>query len=287
MTLTSGGGDGLYVLLKTEEEADGTVVETFSSSEGVLSAWGPIQHGGPVCGILTRAIERCQPRVGTRLSRIAVEILGPVPVDEVRVQARVVRPGRRIELVQASLEARDESGEWRPAATASAWRLATQPTDDVERHADPVIAVPDDVGVVDTGLHLPDIWPRTGFISSVHWHITESGDEPGQPTMAWIKLLRPLVEGEETTPTVRLMTVADVANGVGARLDPLVHTFLNADVTVHLHAQPAGEWTGIRAETSVGPDGIGLSAASLHGSNGPVGRIAQTLLVERHGPFDA
>ena len=47
MIPTSGGGDGLYVLLKAEEEPDGTVVETFSSSEGVLSAWGPIQHGGP------------------------------------------------------------------------------------------------------------------------------------------------------------------------------------------------------------------------------------------------
>ena len=286
MIQSAGGGDGLYVLLKTEEEPDGTVVETFSSSEGVLSAWGPIQHAGPVAGVLTRAIERCQPREGTRLSRITVEILGPVPVDEIRVHARVVRPGRRIELLHAALEARDADGDWRPTATAAAWRLATQPTAEVERHADPVIEVPGDVGVVDTGLHLPDIWPRKGFISSVHWHITEHGDEPGQPTMAWIKLLRPLVEGEETSPTTRLMTVADVANGVGARLDPLVHTFLNADLTVHLHAEPTGEWTGIRAETSVGPDGIGMSAASLHGSNGPVGRIAQTLLVERHGLFD-
>lgn len=286
MSHSLAGGDGLYVLLKAEEEPDGTLVETFSSSEGVLSAWGPIQHGGPVSGLLTRAIERCRPREGTRLSRITIEILGPVPVAEVRVQARVVRPGRRIELVQAQLEALDDAGEWRAAATASAWRLATQPTEEVERHADPVLPVPDDVGVVDTGLHLPDIWPRRGFISSVHWHITEHGDEPGQPTMAWIKLLRPLVEGQETSPVVRLMTVADVANGVGARLDPLVHTFLNADVTVHLHAEPAGEWTGIRAETSVGPDGIGMSAASLHGSNGPVGRIAQTLLVERHGLLD-
>lgn len=283
MTYVPGGGNGLYTLLKTREAEDGTLVETFASNDGVTSAWGPIQHGGPVSGLLTRAVEQCQPRDGTRLSRITVEILGPVPVEEIRVSARILRPGRRIELVGAQLEARTAEGEWRPVATASAWRLATQPTDDVVRHADPVIPLPADVGVVDTGLHLPEIWPRTGFISSVHWHITDHGTEPGQPTMAWIKLLRPLVEGEEPSPTVRLMTVVDVANGVGARLDPLVHTFLNADVTVHLHAEPDGEWTGIRAETSVGPDGIGTSAASLHGASGPVGRIAQTLLVERHG----
>lgn len=283
MTHHAAGGDGLYVLLKTEDDVDGATSETFSTSGGVASAWGPLQHGGPVSGLLTRAMEQCRPREGTRLSRITVEILGPVPIDEVRVTARVVRPGRRIELLNAVLEARDPSGEWRAAASAAAWRLATQPTHDVVRHADPVIALPSDVGVVDTGLHLPDIWPRGGFISSVQWHITDHGTEPGQPTMAWIKLLRPLVEGEEPTPTVRLMTVADVANGVGARLDPLVHTFLNTDVSVHLHAEPSGEWTGIRAETSVGPDGIGTSTGSLHGADGPVGRIAQTLLVERHG----
>lgn len=220
------GGDGLHLLLKTEDGPDGTLHETFSSSGGVASARGQIQHGGPVSGLLARALEQCAPREGTRLSRSSVEILGPIPIEEVRVSARVVRPGRRIELLNAVLEARDPSGEW---------------------------------------------------------HITDHGTEPGQPTMAWVKLLRPLVEGEEPTPTVRLMTVADVANGVGARLDPLVHTFLNTDVSVHLHAEPSGEWTGIRAETSVGPDGIGMSTASLHGAEGPVGRIAQTLLVERHG----
>ncbi|GGD28475.1 thioesterase family protein [Nocardioides daphniae] len=283
MTHPAGGGDGLYVLLKTEDGPDGTTYETFSSSHGVASAWGPIQHGGPLSGLLTRAMEQCAPREGTRLSRVTVEILGPVPIDEVRVSARVVRPGRRVELVNAVLEARDPAGAWRPAATAAAWRLANQPTHDVSRHADPVVALPDDVGVVDTGLHLPDVWPRAGFISSVHWHITDHGTDPGTPTTAWLKLLRPLVEGEEPTPTVRLMTVVDVANGVGARLDPMTHTFLNTDVSVHLHAPPSGEWTGIRAETSVGPDGIGLSAGSLHGADGPVGRIAQTLLVERHG----
>ncbi|QCX28132.1 hypothetical protein [Nocardioides jishulii] len=38
-------------------------------------------------------------------------------------------------------EARDPFGEWRAAASAAAWRLATQPTHDEVRHADPVIAL--------------------------------------------------------------------------------------------------------------------------------------------------
>ena len=89
------------------------------------------------------------------------------------------------------------------------------------------------------------------------------------------------MEGEETSPTSRLMTVADVANGIGARLDPMTHTFMNTDVSVHLQREPEGEWTGIEAETSVGPDGIATSAAVLHGAGAPLGRIAQTTLVQR------
>ena len=280
--IIAAGGDGLYTLLKTELDDQGLACETFATSLAVSSAWGPIQHGGPVSGLLTRAMERCHPREGTRLSRITVEILGAVPVAEIRVTARVARPGRRIELLHAVLEARDPAGEWRPAASAAAWRLATQDTSEVVRSADAPVALPPDVGLVDTGLHLPAIWPRAGFISALDWHITSQGIEPGEPTMAWVRLLRPLVEGEEPSPAVRLMTVADVANGIGARLDPTTHTFMNTDVSVHLHREPDGEWTGIQAETSVGPDGIATSAAVLHGASGPVGRIAQTILVERH-----
>ena len=121
-------------------------------------------------------------------------------------------------------------------ATAAAWRLATQPTAEVERHADPVIEVPGDVGVVDTGLHLPDIWPRKGFISSVHWHITEHGDEPGQPTMAWIKLLRPLVEGMvfrgvllPGDENAMLREIIEVRTGLDLSLAPLMVERLAGD----------------------------------------------------------
>ena len=56
-----------------------------------------------------------------RIGRITVEILGPVPLAPLTVEARVVRPGRSVELLEASLAGPD--GE---VMRASAWRVAVE-----------------------------------------------------------------------------------------------------------------------------------------------------------------
>lgn len=261
---------------------DGVLTETFAPSEHLASPWGPqMQHGGPVAAVIARAIDRCDPRPMTRLARLSVEILGAVPMTEVRVSARVLRPGRRIELLTATLEAQDSSGAWRPAAIGTAWRLATQPTDDVVNHADPAKTQPGD----DSGdLHdydLLDSWRVGGFVEALTWRVDHIGTTPTDHTTAWTHLAHPLIDGEEITALERVIAAADTTNGIGARLNPADFTFLNCDMTVHLFAPPTGAWFGLEAETSVGPDGIGMSAGVIHSDNGPVGRVSQTVLVER------
>ena len=65
-------GVGCYRSLGTVDR-DGTL-EVFEPTVHTASGWGPnMQHGGPVSGLLTRAIERHQ-RPGTRISRVTVEI---------------------------------------------------------------------------------------------------------------------------------------------------------------------------------------------------------------------
>ena len=83
------------------------------------------------------------------------------------------------------------------------------------------------------------------------------------------------------TPLERLFAVADAANGIGAKLQPNEWTFLNTDLAVHVFRIPAGEWVGIRAETSYGPDGIGTTIGTLLDETGAVGSIQQSVLVRR------
>lgn len=275
MVVMSDGRTGCYRLVDVD---DTTGAETFEATEFSASGWGPnMQHGGPVAGLLTRAIEHLA-RPGARISRMGVDLLGAVPVSTVRVRAWNERPGRRIALLAAEMTAQSPEGPWRTVATAHAWQLATEPTADVAHRADSTIAPPDGGGHPDIGLD--PSW-RVGFVTALEWHVADLTRAPGTPTVAWVRLTEPLVAGESPTDLQRLMTIADVANGVGARLDARVFTFMNTDLSAVLFEQPRGEWVGIQAEMSVGAEGIAMTSAVLHDVSGPIGRLTQTVLVQR------
>jgi hypothetical protein len=61
------------------------------------------QRGGPSSALLARAIEQCSPREDMLIARITVDILAAIPVGELAVRSRVLRPGRSVELVEAAL----------------------------------------------------------------------------------------------------------------------------------------------------------------------------------------
>ncbi|HYJ21120.1 MAG TPA: acyl-CoA thioesterase domain-containing protein, partial [Solirubrobacterales bacterium] len=86
--------------------------------------WDPgAQHAGPPAGLLGREIERLPDAGEFQVGRVTCEILRSVPIGPVRVAARVLRPGRRVQLVEAELS--DEAGE--PLMRANAWRLRAAP----------------------------------------------------------------------------------------------------------------------------------------------------------------
>src|SRR5687767_461680 len=77
------------------------------------------QHAGPPAALLGRAIEGCQPRDGFLVARVTFDILRPVPIAPLGLEASVVRPGKNVDQVAAALS--DESG--RVIMRASAWRI--------------------------------------------------------------------------------------------------------------------------------------------------------------------
>src|SRR3954454_333091 len=85
-----------------------------------IGPWDPgFQHAGPPAALLAREVERVSGIIGGQTVRLAYDILGPVPVGPVRVRASVVRPGRRIELIEATLD----TGDDRPLMRVAAWRM--------------------------------------------------------------------------------------------------------------------------------------------------------------------
>nr|WP_296767216.1 thioesterase family protein [Rhodococcus sp. (in: high G+C Gram-positive bacteria)] len=248
--------------------------EIFSTTGRTVSLWAPtMQHGAPPSALLVRALERESARDDVRVTRVVVELLGPVPIADIEVRSWVERAGKNIELVVAELWADAGNGAVRAVARGTAWRMTTADTSQVAYAADEPLKPLSEATPHSWG----PLW-KSGFLDNVDIRaLTElGGDNAGH---AWARPTTALVLGEAMSPLERLFSIADIANGIGAKLDLDKWTFLNTDLTVHIFREPEGEWVGLAAETSTGPDGHGMSAGVLHDQRGPVGRIAQTVLV--------
>jgi acyl-coenzyme A thioesterase PaaI-like protein len=243
--------------------------------------WDPgALHGGAPAALLAEAVARAgdDEGEGMAVARLTYEFLGPVPLAPLTIAAEVVRPGRRFQLVEA--EARDESG--RPLLRARAMRLRRADVAipaAVERGGRPPGGGPDDArpspfpvapGQDPRGFHRTGMEIRFGGGTSF-----ENG-----PALAWLRLALPLIGGEPPSPLARVAAAADFGNGASRVLDFEDHLFVNTDLTVHLHRDPAGEWVLLDAVTRVEPEGRGLAWSVLYDERGPLGVAAQTLYVD-------
>jgi Thioesterase-like superfamily len=272
--------DSYYEMLVDRPGADPSG-EKFCATDLVRSTWSAaLQHAGPVSALLVRALERCAARDDTRLSRVVIDLLGPVPAEgDLWVRSQVERPGKQIELISAEMLALGPEGQPRPTARASGWRLQQLDTAELIHAAEPL---PRPVSEA-RSRNLEKDWDRN-YVHSLDWRwLTKPlNDGPGE---SWIKPTVNLVNGEAMTPLERLFAVADCANGIGSKLDIRKWTFLNNDLVVHVHRIPDGDWIGTRAETNYGPDGIGTTVGTLFDETGAVGSIQQSVLVRRRPRF--
>jgi hypothetical protein len=189
-------------------------------------------------------------------------------VGEVMASTRVARPGRSVELLEASLEAGG-----REVVRASAWRVLKAPETAPARPPDY-----EPPPLPDAEAPMPDQL-ESGYLRAVEWRPVRGGFlEPG-PAAAWTRLRHPVVAGEQPTGLQRVLAVADSGNGISGVLDMREWWFINPELTVHLEREPRGEWICLDAATSIQPGGAGLATSILSDSSGPVGRGAQTLYV--------
>jgi acyl-Coa thioesterase superfamily protein/acyl-CoA thioesterase superfamily protein len=258
--------------------------DLYVATELTRGPWDPdSQHAGPPAALIAREIEALPADGPRQVGRITYEILRPVPIAALRVEARIVRPGRSVELVEASLA--DGEGD---IVRARAWRIR-----EAEVDVPPGLASTDlgeGSGSVLSGEPIPGPGEGrdTGFFATgqdVGYHtamdyrfVRGEFTEPG-PATTWMRMRQPLVAGEEPTPLQRVAVAADTGNGISATLDYGRFLFINVDLTIHLARPPEGEWVCLEAVTIPERTGVGLTDTALHDERGPIGRAAQTLLV--------
>ena len=247
--------------------------DRFRATELTRGPWDPgLQHAGPPAALLGRAVERHGDRGDLQVARVTFEIMRPLPIAELRVATRLLRGGRSVELVEATLLAGEAE-----VMRATALRVRTADLD-----------LPDGL-VPARRLPGPDAGRTTPFFPTgqeVGYHsamevrfVAGSFLELG-PATAWMRMRHPLVPGEAPSPLCRVLVAADSGNGVSAALDYRRWRFINPDLTVYLMRPPAGDWVALEAATTASA-GVGLADTTLHDEKGPVGRAAQALFIDR------
>jgi len=259
------------------------------ATELARGPWDPRHcHGGPVSALLARAVEHVemgseagQDATDWQVARLSVELTRPVPIGvPLTLVTHVERPGRKVSLVAVALF--DGQIE---VARARALRIRTV---DVDLPADTVQPAADPPGSPGDGRTIASSWGTENGIA-FHTHacdhrFVEGGwDEPG-PVAAWIRITKPVVDGEEPSGVQRAVAAADFGNGVSRGLDAERFLFINPDLTVHLIRQPVGEWIGMRTASYYGVDerstGAGMAESALYDAHGRLGRSVQSLFVD-------
>lgn len=243
------------------------------ATEIARGPWDPAaQHGGAPAALLMRVFEGLPAPDGLALARVTYELLRPVPLGQLEVRSSVLRPGRRVQLLEASIFSPDGNEVVRARALQISRAEADQASSPLPPPPGPDEADPSDFSPT----HRPMFGTDAMEIRFLAGRFSSLG-----PSTGWFRFRVPLVAAEPTSSLQTLAAAADFGNGISAIVPWDDHLFINPDMTIYLERQPIGEWICLQAETRILPDGVGIAESLLFDERGQVGRATQALLVAR------
>lgn len=242
-----------------------TAPSHFVSTMHSQGAWQPgEQHLAPASGLVLAEIERRLPS-DKLVSRASFDVLGVIHSGEFSIDVNVVRPGRTIELIEATMRHGD-----RVSIHAKVWRLAGSDTSSIQAVEWEPIPAPAEMERWD----FASVWGG-GYIASLEAR-QERAARPGRGR-SWLRTDCVLVDGESDPPAAGFLKLIDTANGLVVRERPGSIFFANVDLGIHLIRQPESGWVGFDTRVNFGPSGLGETISVLSDVHGPIGTAAQAL----------
>lgn len=248
-------------------ETDG---DRFVSTTWTTGPWDPTaQHAGPPCALTARAIEQLVDVDAWHVGRFTFEILRAIPIEPLTVEARITRPGRSVQFAEASMRAGGVE-----IARSSAWLIRIT-TDAPSTSNEP----PPFRGPLESDpIEMPPELPQHGYFSAMEWRAAKGSFVETGPATIWMRMGVHLVDDEQPSPLVRVLSAADSGNGISRELD-FGYLFINTELTVHLQRMPEGEWVCLDGVTRMDRSGVGVASTTLYDERGRIGQGAQALLI--------
>jgi acyl-coenzyme A thioesterase PaaI-like protein len=253
--------------------------DAFTATDLALGPWAPgALHGGATAALIAHVLPAHAngpgPDPGLRLARLTYEFVRPVPVGPLTVRVELVRPGRRVALLDAFVT--DPEG----TEVTRARGLLLQPSEIEATPAQPPpFPGPEDGAANDWDERRPMFATHAMEIRFVEGRFRE----PGAAT-AWFRLRAPLIDGEPTRPLDRVAAAGDFGNGIASVLDWGAHVFINPDLTLYLEREPVDEWVALQSEMRVLSGSAAVAESVLWDRRGRIGRALQSLVVGPRAP---
>ncbi len=250
-------------------------------TDSARGPWSPdALHGGALAALLARAVEPLPSAQPMRVTRMTIDLTRVVPWTPLRVRTRIVRDGRRVQLVEAAITADAASaGPDVALATMSALRIREQPGLVPMAHVP--VAAPDGAGPPPPEAGTALVRSETPFHYIRAFDVRTVGEWDGATATTWYRLRAALVGGEPLTPLQRLAATADLVISGSRQLAIDEWVTVNADLSVFVERVTDSPWLGLVSTVRISPDGIGHTDGFVHDRVGRVAHAVKSLLVDR------
>ena len=250
--------------------------ESYRATDLALGPWAPgALHGGAPAALVVHEMAATLGGSGLGLARLTVEFVRPVPQSGLSIGLEVVRPGRRVTVLDAVVQA-DGIGEvCRARALWAAPSETAAVSEELVDRSPPPFPGP----AQSTPNDWPEPHPRMFPTDGMEVRFAEGRFRQPGPATAWFRLRFPLLPGEPATPLELAAAAGDFGNGIASVLSWTEHVFINPDLTIALHRPPAGQWIALRSRMRVVAGEIAASESELWDERGRIGWAFQTLIV--------
>jgi hypothetical protein len=222
------------------------------------------QNGVAFNGLLAHLCEQFQRTDELRVARITVDIYRPVPFQPIATSCRIVKDGRRMQIVEADIIVADQ-----PLARATALRVRVgqSPPAPPPQHSRPL---PEAAGDRPLNRAVAAGCPiETRMVTGSY---RESG-----PGSFWSRANSDIIEGEETSPLARVVMAADMASGPSSIVPATHWSYANIDLTIYLTRSLVGPWVFIDTQTFSAGDSTAVVNSSIGDREGQLGVAHQVL----------
>ena len=249
--------------------------ELFVPTRHTEGPWAPeTQAGNPVSALLAWGVEQVPTLAPMRTVRCTFDLFRPSPMRPMELKTEVVREGKRIQVVDASL--------WVDGVRYAACRaLRLRRGESGPPELDNPVTGPLDMPPPPCR-PMWDLDNMEGFPGAVKAFESKSvdSDDPRWSTSLWVRLRIPVIEGEPASAVARIAAVSDFVSNSVNHADREAWAMINADLNVAVFREPTSDWLALTIRTGFSTDGVGHSVGWIQDENGHVATAMTLGMVE-------